>query len=99
MAVVLSKGILGVAWYDSICSEVTCHSSLAVRNTPRPRKPVLRRFCTPALQLYVLQAQEESLGSFAFQLLKLARLHAAPTVPCLCSALQAVHQDPKTGND
>ncbi len=98
MAVVLSKGTLGVAWYDSICSEVTCRSFLALK-APQPRKVCAETVCLPPLQLYVLQAQEESFGSFAFQLLKLARLHAAPTVPCLCSALQAVHEDAQTGND
>ncbi|KAK9821426.1 hypothetical protein WJX81_003661 [Elliptochloris bilobata] len=51
MAVVLSKGNIGVAWYDSACGE-----------------------------MYVLQAQEETTGPFAFQLLHLAKLRAAPQV-------------------
>lgn len=92
MTVVYSKGVLGVAWYDSICGEVRCKHGLA-RIRTSPNRAAYADLATSCLQLNVLQANEESSGPFAFQFLHLAKLRAAPQARLVSAVLSFVKQD------
>ena len=82
MTCILNKGQLGVAYYDELHDKVNLQFNVVAptANSCRPTRTLFVSYLWLYLQISVLQAREHTLGPFAFQMLQLAKLQAAPTL-------------------